>query len=145
MPTVSHLSREQLEIGLEKISQSPKDQGTLDMIVRRPKIGVRDIVENGVLNKDVGLEGDNWKTRGGSERPAKLETQITLTNSRAIQHIARQRCHGRARAAVAGAETPEHTHAATRMLRHKRTQKKYTLKYAIFIPLSPALTSLEFR
>ena len=91
MPTVSHLSREQLEIGLEKISQSPKDQGTLDMIVRRPKIGVRDIVENGVLNKDVGLEGDNWKTRGGSERPAKLETQITLTNSRAIQHIAQSK------------------------------------------------------
>ena len=91
MTAVLHLSREQLEAGLEEISQSPKEQGTLDMIVRRPKVGVRDIVENGVLNKDVGLEGDNWKTRGGSERPAKLETQITLTNSRAIQHIAQSK------------------------------------------------------
>ncbi len=91
MTTKLHLSREELETGLDVISQSPKDQGTLDMIVRRPKIGVRDIVENGVLNKDVGLEGDNWKTRGGSERPAKLETQITLTNSRAIQHIAQSK------------------------------------------------------
>ena len=91
MADVVHLSREQLEAGLEVISQSPKEQGTLDMIVRRPEIGVRDIVRDGVLDIDVGLEGDNWKTRGGSERPAKPETQITLTNARAIQHIAQSK------------------------------------------------------
>ena len=61
------------------------------MIVRRPETLQRDIVQEGELNPDVGLVGDNWKTRGGPERPANPETQITLTNARAIQHIAQSK------------------------------------------------------
>ena len=91
MTTAVHLSREQLEAGLDIIRQSPKEQGTLDMIVRRPQTEVRDIVLEGALDLKVGLVGDNWKARGGSERPANPETQITLTNARAIQHIAQSK------------------------------------------------------
>ena len=91
MTPAVHLSREQLEAGLDSIRQSPKEQGTLDMIVRRPQTEVRDIVQEGALALDVGLVGDNWKTRGGAERPANPETQITLTNARAIQHIAQSK------------------------------------------------------
>ena len=61
------------------------------MIVRRPETLQRDIVQEGELNPDVGLVGDNWKTRGGPKRPANPETQITLTNARAIRHIAQSK------------------------------------------------------
>jgi MOSC domain-containing protein YiiM len=91
MTTALHLSRDQLEAGLDIIRQSPQEQGTLDMIVRRPQTEVRDIVQEGALDLDVGLVGDNWKTRGGAERPANPETQITLTNARTIQHIAQSK------------------------------------------------------
>ena len=94
MTTAVHLNREQLEAGLDAISQSPKEQGTLEMIVRRPQTEMRDIVQEGELDLDVGLVGDNWKTRGGPERPANPETQITLTNARAIQHIAQSKNRG---------------------------------------------------
>ena len=91
MTTVVHLNREQLEAGLDAISEAPKEQGTLEMIVRRPETEMRDIVQEGELDLDVGMVGDNWKTRGGPERPANPETQITLTNARAIQHIAQSK------------------------------------------------------
>ena len=91
MTTVVHLNREQLEAGLDAISEAPKEQGTLEMIVRRPETEMRDIVQEGELDLDVGMVGDNWKTRGGPERSANPETQITLTNARAIQHIAQSK------------------------------------------------------
>ena len=91
MTTAVHLNSEALEAGLNEIRQSPKQEGSLEMIVRRPETLQRDIVQEGELDPDVGLVGDNWKTRGGPERPANLETQITLTNARAIQHIAQSK------------------------------------------------------
>ena len=91
MSTAMHLNREQLEAGLDAIGQSPKEQGTLELIVRRPETLLRDIVQEGELDLEVGLVGDNWKTRGGTERPANPETQITLTNARAIQHISQSK------------------------------------------------------
>ena len=68
MSTAMHLNREQLEAGLDAIGQSPKEQGTLELIVRRPETLLRDIVQEGELDLEVGLVGDNWKTRGGTER-----------------------------------------------------------------------------
>ena len=91
MTTAVHLNSEELEAGLDEIRQSPKQEGTLEIIVRRPETLQRNIVQEGELNPDVGLVGDNWKKRGGPERPANPETQITLTNARAIQHIAQSK------------------------------------------------------
>ena len=94
MTTAVHLNSEELKAGLEEIRQSPKQQGSLEMIVRRPQTEMRDIVQEGELDLDIGLVGDNWKTRGGPERSANPETQITLTNARAIQHIAQSNDRG---------------------------------------------------
>jgi MOSC domain-containing protein YiiM len=63
----------------------------LDLIVRRPAIDQREILEVGELDPLVGLVGDNWGTRGssktadGSAHPAK---QLTLMNSRVIALVA---------------------------------------------------------
>ena len=45
-----HLSMDALEAGLDKIRNSPADQGVLRLIVRRPRTGEREILEQGQLD-----------------------------------------------------------------------------------------------
>lgn len=82
---------EQLESSLEFVLQSPKDNGVLEMIVRRPNIDQREVISVSNITTETGLDGDNWKTRGSTKTPdgsANPETQITLMNTRMIQQIA---------------------------------------------------------
>jgi hypothetical protein len=91
-----HLMMEELEAGLDAILQSPKDYGLLEMIVRRPEIDERELLLEGHLDLEEGLIGDNWKTRGSWQRPAKpadLEAQLTLMNARVIALIAQDKAH----------------------------------------------------
>ena len=91
METLQHLTRTELDAGMDHILQSPREQGVLDMIVRRPAEDERDEVQTAVLDLDLGLVGDNWKIRGSKHTPdgsANPEAQITLMNSRAIALIA---------------------------------------------------------
>ena len=86
-----HLTTVQLEAGLEHIRQSPADGGPLVMIVRRPDTDEREVVEEGALDVDVGLVGDNWKARGFPRTPdgkASPEAQITMINSRLLALLA---------------------------------------------------------
>jgi hypothetical protein len=85
---------EDLQTGLDYIRQSPRSDGTLELIVRRPAIGAREILEEGTLDATVGLIGDNWSVKSstatpdGSPDPAG---QITLMNARTAGLIAGQR------------------------------------------------------
>jgi hypothetical protein len=88
---VRHLSTEELMRGLDAIREAPKDNGRLDLIVRRPAIGQREILDEGELDLGVGLRGDNWSTRGSARTPdnaAHPEMQINIMGSRAISLIA---------------------------------------------------------
>ena len=40
------------------------------MIVRRPDVGVREVLDNGELDVGDGLVGDSWKQRGAARRTA---------------------------------------------------------------------------
>ena len=53
------LSTAELEAGLDAIRQSPRDQGVLQMIVRRPKPLTREVLNAGELNLVDGLAGNN--------------------------------------------------------------------------------------
>jgi MOSC domain-containing protein YiiM len=91
METLTHLSMAELEAGLNIIRQSPSDQGLLKMIVRRPKVDERDVVNEAELDLEDGLVGDTWKTRGSKATPdgsANIHAQITLMNMRAIALLA---------------------------------------------------------
>ena len=91
MLNVQHLSMIELEAGMDHIRQSPKDDGLLKLIVRRPNVDAREIINEGRLNTTEGLEGDTWKTRGSShtaDRSANVNAQITVMNSRAIALVA---------------------------------------------------------
>ena len=91
MPTLRHLVTEELLAGLGAIRESPVDEGTLDLIVRRPQIGEREVLEEGVLDAARGLVGDNWASRGSSRTPdgrAHPDMQLNLMNSRVIALVA---------------------------------------------------------
>lgn len=91
MANIRHLTMEELEAGLESIRQSPRDEGTLALIARRPRDDERETLQVGHLSLESGLEGDNWSTRGSSSTPdgtANPDMQLTLMNSRAIALVA---------------------------------------------------------
>ena len=88
---VKHLTREDLEAGLDEIRSSPSDNGTLKMIVRRPSDNEREVIDEGELSIELGLVGDNWSTRGSRMTPdgqAHPEMQLNIMNSRTIELIA---------------------------------------------------------
>lgn len=89
--TIRHLTLSELEAGLDAIRQSPSDEGVLELIVRRPQMGEREILEHAELDPLVGLVGDNWsgrvssKTADGSPHP---KMQLNLMNARVIALLA---------------------------------------------------------
>lgn len=98
---VTHLTSEALEAGLEQIRQSPKDAGRLEMIVRRPQVGEREVLTEGELDVAVGLVGDNWGVRGSSrtaDGSSHPDMQLNIMNARVIDLVAQ----GRERWSLAG-------------------------------------------
>ena len=91
MLNIQHLSMTELEAGMDYIRQSPKDNGVLKMIVRRPNVDGREVVNEGELDPLEGLVGDTWKARGSGHTPdelAEINAQITVMNSRTIAVLA---------------------------------------------------------
>ena len=75
-----------LEAGLAEIARSPRERGTLAMLVRRPASDVREVLDTGVLDVDEGLVGDRWAL--GKRRRVN---QLTLINARLIALVAQTR------------------------------------------------------
>jgi len=91
MTSVRQLSSTELERGLDNILQSPKDAGTLELIVKRPEIEQRVVVSEGRLDIEQGLVGDNWLARGSrhtSDGRADPEMQLNIMNSRVVALVA---------------------------------------------------------
>jgi len=88
---MKHLSLSELEAGLAKITESPADAGTVELIVCRPSMGAREAVDLGELDIAQGLVGDNWATRGSpktSDGSAHPDMQLNIMNSRSAALIA---------------------------------------------------------
>lgn len=94
MAAENHLRMEDLEAGLDNIRNSPADEGVLELIVRRPQIGEREILAEGELHLTHGLVGDNWSIRGSSrtaDGSSHPDMQLNIMNARAIALFAQQR------------------------------------------------------
>jgi hypothetical protein len=88
---VEHLSTAALEAGLDVIRQSPADNGRVELIVRRPAVDERDVLDEGELDTTVGLVGDTWSVRGSSRTPdgaAHPEMQLNVINARLAALVA---------------------------------------------------------
>ena len=88
---MEHRTTRQLEGQLDHIRASPIGAGRLDLIVRRPDLAAREVLEVAELDTTAGLVGDNWSTRGsketadGAAHPLK---QLNIMNARAAAAIA---------------------------------------------------------
>lgn len=94
MESIRHLSTAELEAGLDDIRRSPKDEGRLEMIVRRPAVDQREVLQEGRLDLADGLLGDSWKTRGSSrtaDGSAHPEMQLNLMNARVVALLAQDK------------------------------------------------------
>ncbi len=65
-PATGHRTRPELDAALEHLGQAPTDDGTLELVVRRPALLQREVLDVGVLSTVEGLVGDTW-----SQRPSK--------------------------------------------------------------------------
>lgn len=91
-----HLSKDELEAGLDHILASPKDGGTLEAIVVRPAKGERRDLKSCAISLAGGAEGDHWargcwkSTEDGQPHP---DVQICIMNARCIGLIAQERAN----------------------------------------------------
>jgi hypothetical protein len=88
---MTHLSTAELEAGLEHVRSSPRDEGRVELIVRRPAVDEREVLAEGVLDATEGLVGDTWSVRGSSSTPDGLAhplAQLNMMNARAASLVA---------------------------------------------------------
>jgi hypothetical protein len=88
---MEHLSRQRLEAGLGQILDSPRDDGQIVLVVRRPAVGAREMPEEVMLDAAAGLAGDNWLARGSRGTPdgsADPQRQVTVMNARVAELVA---------------------------------------------------------
>ena len=93
MSELKHLTMDELEADAE-ICQAPKDEGVLELIVRRPQVDERETLDEGELHLEEGLVGDSWirrsssRTADGSPHP---DMQLTIMNARVAALVAQDK------------------------------------------------------
>jgi len=89
---VAHLSTDELLAGLAHVRRSPSDGGVLELIVRRPTPGARDVLDQGELSCREGLVGDGWRVRGSrrtDDGSAHPDMQLNIINARFSELVCR--------------------------------------------------------
>lgn len=84
-------NQQQLLQEYAQLKSFPKQLGTVELLVCRPDRDKRQVIDEAVLNRDTGLEGDNWLAKGSRHTPdsrADPNMQITLMNAKVIGLIA---------------------------------------------------------
>jgi len=92
--TLNPLTMAQLEAALDHIREAPKDNGVVDLIVRRPRVDSREVLDEAQFDVEQGLMGDSWIYRGSSKTAdggPHPEMQITIMNSRVVDLVAQEK------------------------------------------------------
>jgi hypothetical protein len=88
--SIQHRSLDDLKAAIPDIRRAPADEGTVQLVVRRPTVGVREVLDVGEFTPHQGLAGDSWQARECSrsaDRAPHPDMQITLMGVRAIGAI----------------------------------------------------------
>ncbi len=91
MTTTLHLDTAQIDAGVADRGASPCRVGTVELIVRRPAVDERELLDRAELVVGAGLVGDNYLERGNDhtdDHRAHPEAQLNIMNSRCIDVIA---------------------------------------------------------
>jgi hypothetical protein len=90
-PTHRIATPEELELALTDIRRSPSDNGEVQLLLRRPGVSEREVVDEAHFDTAIGLVGDNWFVRGSTSGPDGLsdpDKQLTIMNARAAHAVA---------------------------------------------------------
>jgi hypothetical protein len=91
-----------LDEQLDHVAAAPRDTGTVELVVRRPDLGQREVLQRCTIEPGVGLVGDNYVARGSRHTPdgrAHPLAELNLMSARALEAVAGP---DRARWALAG-------------------------------------------
>src|SRR5205085_11101172 len=89
--TMKHLTMDELEAALDHLRDAPKDDGRVHLIVRRPTVNEREVLEEAELDTVLGLIGDSWNVRASSKTPdgsPHPDMQINIMNARVTALVA---------------------------------------------------------
>src|ERR1044071_4068398 len=92
--TMKHLTMQELEAALDHLRAAPKDDGLVHLIVRRPRVDEREVLEEAELDPLKGLIGDSWCFRGSSKTAdggPHPEMQINIINARVAALVAQDK------------------------------------------------------
>ncbi len=87
------LSTTDLEAGLGHIRRSPTDIGEVALLVRRPAVDEREVLDEARLDPAHGVVGDTWSSRGSSrtaDGSAHPDMQLNVMNARVIALLAQE-------------------------------------------------------
>jgi hypothetical protein len=90
-PVPTHRTAEELEAFLPELLAAPRDAGTVELVVRRPAPGEREVLDQGELDVAVGLVGDTWLQRGSSKTAdgrAHPDMQLNVMSARLVAFLA---------------------------------------------------------
>jgi MOSC domain-containing protein YiiM len=86
-----HRSYDDLMAALPHIAAAPKDAGVLELVVRRPALGVRDVLVSAQLDTAEGVVGDTWNQRASKRTPDGAphpDMQLNIISARVAATIA---------------------------------------------------------
>ena len=81
----------ELEAALDHLRAAPTDTGEVTLVVRRPERLEREVLDEGELDPEAGLVGDNWRSRATSravEDGRHYEAMLTLMSARMVALLA---------------------------------------------------------
>jgi MOSC domain-containing protein YiiM len=82
---------EEFEAMIDGIRDAPSAVGVVELIVRRPAVDEREVVNEVRLDVVEGLVGDTWRVRGNRHTPdgsGDPQAQLTVMNARAAAAVA---------------------------------------------------------
>jgi len=91
---LDHLDTAAIEAALDHVIAAPADGGTLELIVRRPAVDEREVLDEGELSLTEGLVGDTWRVRSSKrteDGSAHPDMQLNIINARFSALVARDR------------------------------------------------------
>ncbi|MCD6639739.1 MAG: hypothetical protein LT071_07480, partial [Nocardioides sp.] len=90
-PLRRHRSREELVAHLPELDASPRDEGVVRLLVRRPARGEREVLAEGRLDLELGLVGDDWSRRSSRRTPdgsPHPDMMLNVMNHRLVEFLA---------------------------------------------------------
>jgi MOSC domain-containing protein YiiM len=84
----------ELEAALDHLRDAPRNDGLVQLIVRRPRVDEREMLEEAELDPLKGLIGDSWCYRGSSKTAdggPHPEMQINIMNARVAELVAQEK------------------------------------------------------